>query len=130
MDENEITMICEKSVKSLDRCNSRTLTDRHRWQDLRKQRQDRLRSIDKCDLMNKDKILCIYFGLIPKFAWPMQIYDVSLTKVETMERLISKFIKKWLGVSNSLTNMAQYNSSTKLKLPTLSLVEEYKLGKA
>ena len=80
--------------------------------------------------MNKDKIWCIYFGLIPKLAWPLQIYEVSLTKVETMERLISKFIKKWLGVPNSLTNVALYSSSTKLKLPTLSLVEEFKLGKA
>ena len=47
-----------------------------------------------------------------------------------MERLISRFIKKWLGVPNSLTNVALYSSPTKLKLPTLSLVEEYKLGKA
>ena len=59
----------------------------------------------------------------------MQIYEVSLTKVETMERLISKFIKKWLGVPNSLTNVAQYSASTKLKLPMLSLVEEYELRK-
>ena len=35
-----------------------------------------------------------------------------------------------LGVANSLTNVALYSSSTKLKLPTLSLVGEYKLGKA
>ena len=83
--------------------------------------------IDKCDLMNKDKIWCIYFGLIPKLACPMLIYEVSLTKVETMEQLISKFMKKWLGVPNSLTNVALYSSST--KLPMLSLVEEYKLGK-
>ena len=33
--------------------------------------------------------------------------------------------KKWLGVPNSLTNVALYSLSTKLKLPTLSLVEEY-----
>ena len=79
--------------------------------------------------MNKDKIWCIYFGLIPKLAWPLQIYEVSLTKVETMEQLISKFIKKWLELANSLTNVALYSSSTKLKLPMLSLVGEYKLGK-
>ena len=84
----------KKNVKSLGCCYSLPLTDRHRWQDLRKQLQDSLRSIDKCDLMNKDKIWCIYFGLIPKLAWPLQIYEVSLTKVETMERFISKFIKK------------------------------------
>ena len=126
---NKIPTIREKSVKSLGCCYSLPLTDWHCWQNLRKQLQDGLHSIDKCDLINKDKIWCIYFGLIPKLAWPLQIYEVSLTKVETMERLISKFIKKWLGVPNSLTNVALYSSSTKLKLPTLSLVQEYKLGK-
>ena len=35
-----------------------------------------------------------------------------------------------MGVRNSLRNVALYSSSTKLKLPTLSLVEEYKWGKA
>ena len=44
--------------------------------------------------MNKDKTWCVYFGLIPKLAWPLKIYEVSLTKVETMEQVISKFIKK------------------------------------
>ena len=38
--------------------------------------------------------------------------------------------KKWLGVPNSLTNVTLYSSSTKTKLPTLLLVEEYELGKA
>ena len=47
-----------------------------------------------------------------------------------MESLISKFLKKWLGVPKSLTNIALYSSSTKLKLPTKSLVEECKLGRA
>ena len=60
----------------------------------------------------------------------MQVYEVSITKVETMEQLISKYIKKWLGVPNSLTNVALYSSSTKLTLPLMSLVEEFKLGKA
>ena len=61
----------------------------------------------------------------------MAIANISgITKVETMQQLISKFIKKCLGVPNSLINMALYRSSTKLKLPTLSLVEEYQLGKA
>ena len=80
--------------------------------------------------MNKDKIWCIHFGLIPKLAWLLHICEVLLKKIETMERLISKFITEWLGVPNSLTNVALYSSSTKLKLPMLSLVDEYKLGKA
>ena len=47
-----------------------------------------------------------------------------------MELLINKYTKKWLGVPNSLTNVELYSSSTKLKLPALSLVEEYNLGKS
>ena len=59
VDGNEIPTICEKSVNSLGRCYSLPLTDRHRWQDLRKQLQDGLHSIDNYDLMNKNKIWCI-----------------------------------------------------------------------
>ena len=89
---NEIPTIREKSVKSLGRCYSLPLIDRHRWQDLRKLLQNGLRANDKCDLMNKYKIWCIYFGLIPKLTWPLQIYEVSLTKVETMEWLFKKMV--------------------------------------
>ena len=69
--------------------------------------------------MNKDKIWCIYFGLIPKLAWPLLTYEISLTKVETMERLISKFIKKWLDVPYYLRNVELYSSSTKLETTVL-----------
>ena len=130
VDANEIPTIHEKSVKILGLCHSLTLTDRHCWQDLGKQSKSGLRSIDKCDLMNNDKIWRIYFGLIPKLALPLQIYEVSLTNVETMEPLICKFMKKWSGVPNPFTNVALYSSTTKEKLPKLSLVKEYKLGKA
>ena len=130
INNNVIPTIREKSIKSLGRCYSLPLTDHHRWKDLLKQLKDGLISIDKCDLIAKDKLWCVYFGLIPRLAWPMQIYEVPLSRIEKMESLISKFLKKWLGVPKSLTNVALYSSSTKLKLPTKSLVEEFKLGKA
>ena len=67
VDGNEIPTIRERIIKSLRCSYSLPLTDRHRWQDLRKQLQNRLRSINKCDVM-KDKIWYIHFGLIPKLA--------------------------------------------------------------
>ena len=115
INNNIIPTICEKSIKSLGRCYSLPLTDHHWWQHLLKQLKDRLLSIDKCDLIVKDKLWCVYFGLISRLAWPMQIYQVSLSRIEKMESLISKFLKKWLGVPKSLTNVALYSSSMKLK---------------
>ena len=117
-----------KKTLSLSHCYSLPLTDQHYWRDLSKLKNG-LHSIDKCDLLSKDKVWCIYFGLFPKLSWPIQVYEESITNVETMKWLISKYTKKWLGVSNSLTNVALYSSSMKLKLLTLSLVEEFKLGK-
>ena len=119
-----------KRVKSLGCCYSLPLTDWHHWQDVSIWLKDGLHSIDKCDLLNKDKVWCIYFELFRKLSWQMQIYEVSLTKVETIEQLISKYTTKWLGIPNSLTNVTLYSSSMKLKLLTLSLVEEFTLGKA
>ncbi|KAI8498014.1 hypothetical protein Bbelb_239580 [Branchiostoma belcheri] len=58
-----------------------------------------------------------------------QVYEVALTHVEAMERNINKFVKKWLGVPNSLTNIAIHSNKAKLTIPVPSLVEEYKVAK-
>ena len=56
IDDNVIPTIREKSVKSISRCYSLPLTDRYWWQDILKQLKDGLLSIDKCDLIAKDKL--------------------------------------------------------------------------
>ena len=53
--------------------------------------------MDKCDFL-----WSISFQLFPKLSWLIQTYEVSITKVETMGWLISKYTKKWLGGPNSL----------------------------
>ena len=82
INNNVIPTIRGKCGKSLGRCYSVPLTDRQWWQDLLKQLKDGLLSIDKCDLIAKDILWCVYFGLIPRLAWPMQIYEVSLSRIE------------------------------------------------
>ena len=109
INNNVIHTICEKSVKNLGRCYSLPLTDRHRWKDLLKQLKDGLLSIDKCDLIAKYQLWCVYFSLIPRLTWHMQIYAASLSRIEKMEGLLSKFQKKWLKIPKSLTNVALYS---------------------
>ena len=82
INNNIIPTIRKKSVKSLGRCYSLPFSDRHQWQDLLKQLKDGLLSIDKCDLISNDKLWCVYFGLISRLPWPMQIYEVSLSRIE------------------------------------------------
>ena len=82
INNNVIPTIPEKSIKSLGHCYSLPLTDHHQWQDLLKQLKDGLLSIVKCNLIAKDKLWCVYFGLITRLAGPMQIYEVSLSRIE------------------------------------------------
>ena len=99
-EDNVIPTIHKKSLKNLGRCYSLQLTDCHQWQYLLKQLKDGLLSTDKYDLIAKDELWYVYFGLILRLAWPMQIYEVSLLRIEKMERLINKCWKNGWGFLN------------------------------
>lgn len=47
-----------------------------------------------------------------------------------MERLCSKFLRKWLGVPPSFSAINLYSKTSKLPLPVSSVVEEFKATKA
>ncbi|KAF4111690.1 hypothetical protein G5714_008721 [Onychostoma macrolepis] len=51
-------------------------------------------------------------------------------QVEGMERLCSKFLRKWLGVPQSFSAINLYSKTSKLPLPVSSVVEEFKAAKA
>ena len=58
------------------------------------------------------------------------MYEVSISHVEEMEWKVSSYIRKWLGIPRSLSNIAFYGHNTKLQLPLSSLIEEFKVTKA
>src|SRR5215467_4204632 len=68
--------------------------------------------------------------LIPKLLWPLQIYEVGLAYVEAIEKKISCYTRKWLGLPPGLTSVALYSKTAKLRLPLKAVTEEYKVGKA
>ena len=61
--------------------------------------------------------------------WTLQIYEVCLTRVETIQRHINKFLRKWLGIPPSFTTVGLYSRTCKLQLPISSIEEEFKVAK-
>lgn len=55
---------------------------------------------------------------------------LPMTQVEAMERLCSKFMWQWLGVSPSFSSVDLYSRTSKIHLPVSSVVEEFKATKA
>ncbi|XP_052267689.1 uncharacterized protein LOC127869268 [Dreissena polymorpha] len=51
------------------------------------------------------------------------------TTVEALEKITSRHLRKWLGVSPNFTSIGLYGKSNKLQLPLSSLVEEFETAK-
>ena len=128
IDEEEIPMIREKSVKSLGRWYKADLNDGEQVVQFRKDVAEGLDRIDKAGLPGKLKLWCLQFGLFPRLMWPLAVYEIPITTAEKMEKLVSFYIRKWLGVPRCLSTVALYGKGI-LQLPITSLVEEFKCTK-
>ncbi len=97
-------------------------------QQVRQDITDSLENINRTLLPGKLKLWCLQFGLLPRVTWPLTIYELPITTVEKMERTMTSYVKKWLGVPRCLTNISLYGKGV-LELPITSLTKEYKCSK-
>ncbi|CAC5363803.1 unnamed protein product [Mytilus coruscus] len=66
--------------------------------------------IDKSALHLKYKAWCYLHRILPRITWPLLMYEVPLTKVESLERMFNRHLRKWLGVPNSFSSIAVIHS--------------------
>ena len=119
----------EKPVKSLGRWYAETLSDRGRGIEIMHQAEEGLKAIESTKLPGKYKIWCLQFGLYPRLAWPLLVYEVALSRVEIIEQKCSVCIRRWLGLPRMINTSALYRSKGALQLPLTSISEIYKGGK-
>ena len=120
----------EQPVKSLGRLYAFPLTDRHRGVEVQWTALEGLHTIEKSELPGKLKAWCFQHGLLPRLLWPLQIYKISLSWVETIQQHINKYLRKWLGVPPCFLTVGLYTATGMLQLPFSSITEEFKVGKA
>lgn len=126
--QEPIPTVSEKPIKSLGRWYDSKLRDTDQALLLRQEIIEGLQSIDRTLLPGKLKIWCLQFGLLPRLMWPLTMYNIALTNVEKMERTISSYVRKWLGVPRCLSGVGLYGQGL-LELPLSSLTEEFKCAK-
>ena len=126
--ETQIPTISEMPVKSLGRWYNESLTDKEQCRQVREDLIKGLSIIDKTPLPGRLKLWCFQFGLLPRLMWPLTVYEIPISKVEKLERVVSSFVRKWLGLPRCLTSVALYGRGT-LSLPISSITEEYKSAK-
>ena len=53
------------------------------------------------------------------------LYEVAITTVEGMERKISSYLRRWLGLPKSLSSVALYGTTNAIQLPFRGFEEEF-----
>ncbi|KAJ7995782.1 hypothetical protein DPEC_G00248160 [Dallia pectoralis] len=93
------------------------------------QAEEWLNTLERSGLPGKYKVCGYQHGILPRLLWPLLVYEVPLTTVETLERRINSFLRRWLFVPKSFCSIGLYSSGSKLQLPITSVVEEFKTAK-
>ena len=85
--------------------------------------------IDKSFHRGIHKVWILQHLLIPRLRWPLLIYEIPLNIVIRLEQNISCYIRKWLRLHNSTTNISLYSSTSPCPLPLKGLSSVLKAAK-
>lgn len=123
-----IPSITEKPVKSLGKYFDYSLKDSASIQRTSNELEDWLSRADKSGLPGRFKAWIYQHSILPRILWPLLVYTVPIT-VEGMERKISSYLRRWLGLPRSLSSSALYGTSNILQLPISGLNEEFMVSR-
>ncbi|TWW66935.1 hypothetical protein D4764_20G0009670 [Takifugu flavidus] len=124
-----IPSITEQPVKSLGKLFDSSLKDTAAIQKSTEELGGWLTKVDKSGLPGRFKAWIYQYSILPRVLWPLLVYAVPVTTVESLERKISSFLSRWLGLPRSLNSAALYGTRNTLQLPFSGLTEEFKVAR-
>ena len=127
---NPIQSIQEEPVRFLGKWYNATLNEKSQIEGIVKGVKDDLKKVDKCRLPGRYKAWMIQHMLMPRLMWPLSIYNVPMTTIEVIQKMITQSLKRWLGLPRTLSTACFYSRTAKLQFPYSELTEEVKAAKA
>ena len=106
-----IPTISEKPVKSLDKVFDSSLRDTTSIQPTCTELDGLLKSVAKSGLPGKFKAWIYHHSILPRILWPLLVYAVPVSTVETLKRRVSSYLRRWLGLPRSLSSLALYGNT-------------------
>ena len=108
-------------VRFLGRIIDGSITDRKSVDELAEKLSDGLKIIDKSPFKGTQKLWILQHLLIPRIQWPLLIYEVPMFVAVRLEQKVSTYIRQWLHLHQSTTNLCFYSSTSQCPLPINSL---------
>ena len=124
-----IPSIVDEPIKCLGKWFDDTLTDKNNIENIQRQVKEWLKRTENSGLPGKYKAWIYQHGMLPRLMWLLMLYEIPLTTVETLERMVNKSLRKWLGVPPGFSAIGLYSRTSQLQMPLSSVVEEFKIEK-
>ena len=118
---NYIPSIHTKSVKFLGRIIDCSISDRKSVDELEGKLEDGLKLIDQSSFTGTCKLWILHRLLIPRVKWPLMIYEVPMSRAIKLEQRVSTYIRKWLRLHRSTTDLCVYSRHSPCPLPISSV---------
>ena len=124
-----IPSIHSSPVKFLGRLIDGSLSDRKAIEELKEKLSTCLKTISKSFFTGAQKLWFLQHLVIPRIQWSLLIYEVSISCALSLEKSISIYIRKWLKIHPSITNLSIYSPVSPCPLPVKSLSSILKSAK-
>ena len=124
-----IPSIHANPVRFLGRTIDFTVSDKHSVEKSVTEVLSGLKLIGKSSHKGIHKMWILQNMLIPRLRWPLLIYKISISVVSFIEHKIYSFLRKWLNIHHSKTNICLYSSTSSCRLPLMSLTSILKSTK-
>ena len=129
VDGVKIPGLQNEPLRTLGRVYDCSINDKSATKDLVNRFISSLIKLDKSKLTAFMKLWGLHNLLQFQIRWDFMIYEIPMSIIEKMERKQNIFVRKWLGVSRSLTDVALYSRETPCPLPFRSLVTLFQTTK-
>ena len=93
-------------MKFLARIINGALDDSKRTDELESKLLDGVTLIDQSKHSSVAKLWILHHLLMPRIRWPLLIYEIPMYKVVKLEQKISSYIRKWIGLHRTTTNLS------------------------
>ena len=124
-----IPSLQNQPLKTLGRFYSANLTDGKSRAELEAKIRNWLQLIDRSCLAGFMKVWILQYLILPKIQWQLMMYDIPITWINKVEKTMSRYMRKWLGVLRSLSSVALYSRDVPCPFKIRSLSSIYKCTK-
>ena len=126
---DRIPSIHDNPVRFLGRIIDGSLTDRKNTEDLCDKAIDGLLLIDRCSLKGSQKLWICHHLLMQRIRWSLLIYEITMRVAVKLEKKVSVYIRKWLGIPKCMSSVCLFSTSSPCPLPLQSVTSMLKSTK-